>query len=138
MSVRREGRGVWSLSIGGESNRPLTRFTFWRSIFIMALVDVAVLALTIEMLYREAQAGGISILVLLSSVLLLVMMAIGQYRWRRNARRGLFEHRAEDDIPSRIGVGSRSTTRKKSAPGEPGRNFWSMLLARRRRPDSNR
>lgn len=97
VNIRREGRGVWSLSIGGESNRPLTRFTFWRSIVLMALVDVAVLVLTVGTLYREAQAGGISILVLLSSVLLLVMMAMGQYRWLRNARRALFEYRVEDN-----------------------------------------
>lgn len=97
INIRREGRGVWSLTIGGQSNRPLTRFTFWRSIVFMALVDVAVFVLTVGTLYQEAQAGGISILVLLSSVLLLVMMAIGQYRWRRNARSELIGHRAGND-----------------------------------------
>ena len=97
INIRREGRGVWSLTIGGQSNRPLTRFTLWRSIVFMALVDVAVLALTVGTLYQEAQAGGISILVLLSSVLLLIMIGIGQYRWWQNARRELFDYTAEDD-----------------------------------------
>ena len=97
VNIRREGRGQWSISIGGESTYPRTRFAFWRSIIFMALVDVAVLALTVGTLAQETQAGGISILVLLSSVLLLIMMGIGQYRWSRNARRELFAYRVEDD-----------------------------------------
>ena len=63
----------------------------------MALVDVAIVVLTIGTLYQEAQTGGISILVLLSSVLLLIMIGIGQYRWWQNARRELFDYTAEDD-----------------------------------------
>lgn len=78
-------------------NHVQTRFTFWRSTIFMALVDVAIVVLTIGTLYQEAQTGGISILVLLSSVLLLIMIGIGQYRWWQNARRELFDYTAEDD-----------------------------------------
>lgn len=96
VSIRREGR--WrSLLISVGINYPPTRRTFWRSIVVMALLDVVILVLTIGTLYQDAQAGGISIVDLLVMVFSLILVGMGQYLWWRYAYDEVFRHPAEDD-----------------------------------------